>query len=183
MKIDDARTVIERLGVWKEKNRRRELAYIRRGMSAQNELNCLTQLSRVMYPTSVEDMTAVAAVLSAFVQNDCVNGRIPFGRALALLVRDFPSAEVRVLRVFNATSPQELAESLRPVLKLMRLSSVAPEFVQLTADAANFRLWRQAIVRRWSLGYCRGTAAEAGAAADDRILPGEGGDDVRGEAA
>lgn len=164
MKLEDAKTAIAKITQLKVKNRRRELAFLRRGPRPENALNCLGLVSQFVYPKSVDDLSACAEVLSSFVAGDCETGQLGFGRAMSLLVADSPSADLRVSRVLGAQNIVELQAQLRPILTLMRSKGITPDYAQLLADVANYsaEAWRGNIVARWSLGYYRGMRAEKG---------------------
>lgn len=164
MKLEDAKTPIAKITQLKLKNRRRELAFLRRGPRLENALNCLSVVSEFVYPKSVDDLSACAEVLSSFVAGDCETGQLGFGRAMSLLVADSPSSDIRVSRVLSAQNIVELQAQLRPILTLMRSKGITPDYAQLLADVANFsaEAWRSNIVARWSLGYYRGMRAEKG---------------------
>lgn len=166
MKLEDAKTTIGKIAQLKLKNRRRELAFLRRGPRPENALNCLSLVSQFVYPKSVDDLSACAEVLSSFVAGDCETGQLGFGRAMSLLVADSPSADLRVSRVLGAQNIVELQSQLRPILTLMRSKGITPDYAQLLADVANYsaEAWRGNIVARWSLGYYRGMRAEKGQA-------------------
>ena len=175
MKIDEAKLALAKVVTLKTKNRRRELAFLRRGPRPENQLNCLSVVSEYVYPKSVEDLTACAEVLSSFIAGDCENGSIGFGRAMALLKKQSPSAETRIQRVLSARNVTELGKEIRPVLTLLRRSAFTPDYAQLLADAANFSAWRDGIVARWSVGFYRGSRAETADEADSRQIEGEEG--------
>lgn len=160
MKLEDANKSIAKITGWKAKNRRRELAYLRRGPKPENLVNCLGVVTEFVYPTNRADLTAAAEVLSAFVVGDCENGRLGFGTALGILVRNFPSADLRAQHVLMAQTTDELSGELRYVLTLMRKNGITPNFASVLADVVNFPAWREEIITRWSIGYFKGLKAE-----------------------
>lgn len=161
MKISEAQEVLGKIIQLKIKNNRRELAYIRRGPKPENLVNNLGVVSRYVYPSNIDDLTAASEVLSAFVSCDCETGTMSFGRAMSLLQDKSPSADLRIQRVLSARNTQELAVALRPVLVLMRREHILPDFARLLAAVVNFPAWRDNVISTWSLGFYRGKNAAA----------------------